>query len=71
MFPPYLKAASADCRRRRHGVDAQVIRELREENNYLSNEKRELEMQIAHFKALQVKLLQCLSHYLPPQQQAN
>ncbi|XP_047971787.1 heat stress transcription factor A-7a-like [Salvia hispanica] len=58
-FPPYLKS------RHRHDekdVEAQTMRELREENNNLNKEKRELEMQIAHFKALQLRLLQCLSH---------
>ncbi|XP_057764502.1 heat stress transcription factor A-5-like isoform X1 [Salvia miltiorrhiza] len=65
-FPPYLKAASPDHRRH-----AQIVRDkLREENHKLTNEKRELEMQIAHFKALQLSLLQCLSNQqqtqLPP-----
>lgn len=44
-FPPFLKSHQ----------------NLVEENVNLRKEKCELEMQIAHFKALEMRLLQCLS----------
>lgn len=37
---------------------------LMEENKNLRREREELEMQIAHFKALEMKLLGCLSQYM-------
>ncbi|CAN4078944.1 unnamed protein product [Withania somnifera] len=37
---------------------------LMEENQNLKKERMELQMQIAHFKTLEMKLLQCLSQYV-------
>lgn len=37
---------------------------LMEENKNLKREKMELEMQIDHFKSLETKLLDCVSHYM-------
>ncbi|CAN4084051.1 unnamed protein product [Withania somnifera] len=37
---------------------------LMEENQNLKKHRMELQMQIAHFKTLEVKLLQCLSQYV-------
>lgn len=49
-FPPYLKSS------------ADYHQNLVEENKNLRKEKTQLEMQIAHFKALEMRLLQCLSN---------
>ncbi|PIM97436.1 hypothetical protein CDL12_30093 [Handroanthus impetiginosus] len=75
-FPPFLKA-SADCSCSQDHQDKPIensnnnynnspglmLMELMEENKNLRKEKMELEMQIAHFKNLEFRLLQCLSQY--------
>ncbi|KAG5516902.1 hypothetical protein RHGRI_037585 [Rhododendron griersonianum] len=62
-FPAYLKASNdhtetAAVEERNHRLL------LMEENKNLRREREELEMQIAHFKALEMKLLGCLSQYM-------
>lgn len=62
-FPAYLKASND------HTATAAVEEQnhrllLMEENKNLRREREELEMQIAHFKALEMKLLGCLSQYM-------
>ncbi|KAF7120777.1 hypothetical protein RHSIM_Rhsim13G0177200 [Rhododendron simsii] len=60
-FPAYLKA-SKDVTATAAAVEEQNHRLLlMEENKNLRREREELEMQIAHFKALEMKLLECLS----------
>ncbi|KAJ0082285.1 hypothetical protein Patl1_10755 [Pistacia atlantica] len=62
VFPAYLKASSEG-----NNINAQVAMEkdnrllLVEENENLRKEKLQLEMQIAQFKALEIKLLDCLA----------
>lgn len=59
-FPQYLKASEEKT------MDQEDRRRLKlmEENKNLRKERSELEMQIAHFKTLELKLLDCLSHYM-------
>ncbi|XP_011096299.1 heat stress transcription factor B-2a-like [Sesamum indicum] len=42
-----------------------LFMELMEENKKLRRERLELELQIAHFKTMEMKLLECLSHPTP------
>ncbi|KAI3456269.1 hypothetical protein Pfo_012932 [Paulownia fortunei] len=69
-FPPFLKASS-DCRRQEDkSINTPILMELMEENKNLRRERMELETQIAHFKSLEMRLLECLSqcmsnHCLP------
>ncbi|KAL5772442.1 hypothetical protein ACOSQ2_012366 [Xanthoceras sorbifolium] len=67
VFPAYLKAASegSSCypRIKMDNQEDNCLL-LMEENRNLRREKVQLEMQIAKFKALEIKLLDCLSHYM-------
>ncbi|KAH7838345.1 hypothetical protein Vadar_025204 [Vaccinium darrowii] len=70
VFPAYLKASedqaeTATAEKRNHRLL------LMEENKNLKREREELEMQIAHFKALEMKLLGCLSQYMSNDQRAK
>lgn len=67
MFPSYLKASSEE------NNNAVIINTeetnhhhqiLIEENKNLKKEKLELQTQIAHFKSLEIKLLDCVSQYM-------
>lgn len=60
VYPSFLKA----CERRPEEAEAIDIESLMEENKNLQKENSELQLQIAHFKALEVELLDCLSHYM-------
>ncbi|XP_043689435.1 heat stress transcription factor B-2a-like [Telopea speciosissima] len=57
IYPAFLKASGKDSA---SAVD-ENNRLLMEENKNLRKEKSELLMQISHFKALEIKLLDCLS----------
>ncbi|XP_047308188.1 heat stress transcription factor B-4d-like [Impatiens glandulifera] len=67
-FPAYLKASSSDTNPAAEDHDReeenQQLLLIEEENKSLKKEKDELEMQIAHFKHLQMKLLDCLSQHM-------
>ncbi|KAK3187998.1 hypothetical protein Dsin_027559 [Dipteronia sinensis] len=70
VFPAFLKAANSDqgkCNYARIEIDDKEEEEnclsLMEENKNLREEKLQLEMQIDQFKALEIKLLDCLSQY--------
>ncbi|KAG8385558.1 hypothetical protein BUALT_Bualt03G0057700 [Buddleja alternifolia] len=78
-FPPFLKASSAphdhhqdhDHKSNRTNTinpGVIMINELMEENKNLRRERMELQMEIAHFKTLEMSLLQCLSKYMQHQQ---
>ncbi|KAH6775270.1 hypothetical protein C2S52_012831 [Perilla frutescens var. hirtella] len=56
-FPPFLEASKA----RRN---PRMLEALMEENDILRRERMELNMQISHFKTLEMKLLECLSQYM-------
>ncbi|CAA3021539.1 heat stress transcription factor B-2a-like isoform X1 [Olea europaea var. sylvestris] len=56
-FPAYLKASEEH---KSTTLDGNA-RLLMEENKNLRRERLELQMQLAHFKTLEVKLLECLS----------
>ncbi|KAK0578460.1 hypothetical protein LWI29_010770 [Acer saccharum] len=72
VFPAFLKAANSDqgkCNYARIEMDDKEEEEncclsLLEENKNLREEKLQLEMQIEQFKALEIKLLDCLSQYM-------
>lgn len=59
VYPSFLKACE-----RRPEAEAIDIDSLVEENKNLQKENSELQLQIAHFKALEVELLDWLSHYM-------
>ncbi|GFZ03061.1 heat shock transcription factor A4A [Actinidia rufa] len=63
-FPTYLKASEEHAVEERNH---QLL--LVEENKSLRREREELEMQIAHFKKLELKLLECLSKYMSNEHQ--
>lgn len=75
VFPAYLKASDEDQRSDHestvmmsggNGMDQgdnnRVL--LLKENKNLRRERVELQMEIAQFKALEMKLLDCLAHYM-------
>ncbi|KAA8515264.1 hypothetical protein F0562_018506 [Nyssa sinensis] len=69
-FPAYLKASGSE----ENAVTAmeennQIL--LMEENKNLRKERLELQMQISQFKALEMKLLECLSQYMGNNQQSK
>ncbi|EXC18127.1 Heat stress transcription factor B-2a [Morus notabilis] len=61
VFPAFRKASDRDSAA---ATEENNRLQLMEENKNLRREKVELQTQIAHFKALEVKLLDCLSHYM-------
>ncbi|KAI4296726.1 hypothetical protein L6164_036660 [Bauhinia variegata] len=61
MFPSYLKSCSEE---NAVSNSMEENRELIEENKNLKKERSQLQMQIAQFKALEMKLLECLSQYM-------
>ncbi|KAL3627759.1 hypothetical protein CASFOL_029122 [Castilleja foliolosa] len=70
VFPSFLKASSPNHRRAQQNINGSSnnnnnnnLTLLMDENNKLRREKMELEMEIAHFKTLEMRLLECLSHY--------
>ncbi|KAK6932563.1 Heat shock factor (HSF)-type, DNA-binding [Dillenia turbinata] len=66
VFPPYLKASEEPATTSMSMEDNNTNRAilLMEENKSLRRDRSELQMQIAQYKALEVKLLDCLSHYM-------
>ncbi|KAK2644065.1 hypothetical protein Ddye_019260 [Dipteronia dyeriana] len=72
VFPAFLKAAAnsdqGKCNYARIEIDDKEEEEnclsLMEENKNLREEKLQLEMQIDQFKALEIKLLDCISQYM-------
>ncbi|XVF87497.1 hypothetical protein PTKIN_Ptkin18bG0124900 [Pterospermum kingtungense] len=63
VFPAFLKASDED--QVNANVDENVNRQtLMEENENLRREKVELQTQIAQFKALEIKLLDCLAQHM-------
>ncbi|XP_059440158.1 heat stress transcription factor B-2a-like [Corylus avellana] len=73
VFPAYLKASDQDQRSSDQstmmvmsgGMEEDSNRVLLlKENKNLRKEKAELQMQIAQYKALEMKLLDCLAHYM-------
>ncbi|KAL0363370.1 UNVERIFIED_CONTAM: Heat stress transcription factor A-1a [Sesamum calycinum] len=75
VFPSYLRPNSAphhppnthqDNKSIAAAASSEVVlMELKEENKKLRRERVDLELQIAHFKTMQIKLLECLSHHTP------
>lgn len=61
VFPAYLKASEESSV---SGMEDSNRLILQMENKNLRREKVELEMQIAQFKALEMKLLDCLAQYM-------
>nr|AWW87391.1 HSF1 protein [Tectona grandis] len=59
-FPPFLKASKDHHRERNNSITIPRIAVLMEENKNLRRERVELKMQIAHFKTLEMKLMECL-----------
>ncbi|KAJ8545535.1 hypothetical protein K7X08_018118 [Anisodus acutangulus] len=59
-FPTYLNPCEKNTLLARAGENT-TRQLLMEENKNLRKERMELQMQIAHFKTLEMKLLQCLS----------
>ncbi|KAF3451488.1 hypothetical protein FNV43_RR07583 [Rhamnella rubrinervis] len=69
VFPAYLKANDENnnnnAARLTMGADQSDNRLLlMKENKSLRKEKLELQMELAQFKSLEIKLLDCLSHYV-------
>lgn len=62
VFPAYLKASDEIYNNNNNAEDNN--RSLMEENKNLRKEKLELQMELAQFKSLEIKLLDCLSHYV-------
>ncbi|XP_059626823.1 heat stress transcription factor B-2a-like [Cornus florida] len=62
-FPAYLKASSEENAASTAAEENNRLL-LMEENNNLRKQRLELQMQISHFKALELKLLECLSQYM-------
>ena len=58
IFPAYLKASEENTMTAMEENNRQL---LLEENKNLRKEKLELQMQIGQFKALEMKLLDCLA----------
>lgn len=66
VFPAYLKASSKENSNVSMDENNHVI--LLEENKNLRKEKLELQMQIAQFKALEIRLLDCLAQNMGSQE---
>ncbi|KAF5474398.1 hypothetical protein F2P56_006300 [Juglans regia] len=66
IFPAYLKASEESSKMTAACMEETNRLLLLKENKDLRREKVELQMQIAHFKALELKLLDCLSQYMGP-----
>ncbi|GMN50813.1 hypothetical protein TIFTF001_019967 [Ficus carica] len=64
VFPAFLKASEDNVAAAAAAVEENNRLQLMEENNNLRREKVELQTQIAQFKALEVKLLDCIAHYM-------
>ncbi|EYU43395.1 hypothetical protein ABFS82_08G142400 [Erythranthe guttata] len=63
-FPPFLKAKYCSKNKsNNNNNNTKNMVMLMEENNKLRRERKDLEMQISHFKNLEMKLLECLSQY--------
>ncbi|KAJ9136173.1 hypothetical protein P3X46_033276 [Hevea brasiliensis] len=62
IFPAYLKASNEE--NATTAVEENYRSVLLEENNNLKRENLELQMQIAKFKSLEIKLLDCVSQYM-------
>ncbi|KAL7102895.1 hypothetical protein ACP275_08G146700 [Erythranthe tilingii] len=65
-FPPFLKAKYCNKNKSinsNNNNPKNMVMLLMEENNKLRSERKDLEMQISHFKTLEMKLLECLSQY--------
>ncbi|KAL3522264.1 hypothetical protein ACH5RR_015098 [Cinchona calisaya] len=67
-FPQYLKASDESNNSPSSMEDNSIRLLLIEENKNLRKERMELQMQIAHFKTLEMKLFECLSGYLEDHQ---
>ncbi|XP_019240606.1 PREDICTED: heat stress transcription factor B-2a-like [Nicotiana attenuata] len=65
-FPAYLKPYDHIMAEKEENNSSLQL--LMEENQNLRKERLELQMQIAHFKTLEIKLMDCLSHYVGNQQ---
>lgn len=69
-FPAYLRAneeastSSMAAAATASQDDINTRKLLMQENENLRKERMELQMQIAHFKTLEMKLLECLSNYM-------
>ncbi|OAY24803.1 heat stress transcription factor B-2a [Manihot esculenta] len=63
IFPAYLKAANEDNAATSAEENDNLLA-LLEENNNLKRENLELQMQLAEFKALEIKLLDCVAQYM-------
>lgn len=64
MFPSYLKSSSEENAMTNIMEENNNQQLLMEENRNLKKERMELQMQIAEFKALEMKLLECLSQFM-------
>uniref|UniRef100_A0A5B7BE10 Putative heat stress transcription factor B-2a-like n=1 Tax=Davidia involucrata TaxID=16924 RepID=A0A5B7BE10_DAVIN len=62
-FPAYLKASGSE-ENPVAAIEENNHLLLVEENKNLRKERLELQMQISHFKTLEMKLLECLSQYM-------
>ncbi|XP_022886333.1 heat stress transcription factor B-2a-like isoform X1 [Olea europaea var. sylvestris] len=58
-FPAYLKASEEHKCRAMEEENTRALMMLMEENKNLRREKTELQMQIAHFKTIEMKLWEC------------
>ncbi|KAK3009416.1 hypothetical protein RJ639_014125 [Escallonia herrerae] len=65
-FPAYLKASAESAGS--PGMEERNLLLLMEENKNLRKERLELQMQISHFKAMEMNLLECLSQYVDKQE---
>lgn len=61
VFPAFLKASEENTAA---AAEENSRLQLMKENKNLRREKLELQTQIAQFKALEDKLLDCLAHYM-------
>ncbi|KAI4299373.1 hypothetical protein L6164_032840 [Bauhinia variegata] len=68
MFPSYLKSCTEENNAVTNSIGESNQDELMEENRNLKKERSQLQMQIAQFKALEMKLLECLSQYMDKHQ---
>lgn len=62
VFPSYLKSSSEESNNNQELRNEEL---MVQENQDLKKQNQHLQSQIAHFKQLQTRLLQCLSHYMP------
>lgn len=63
VFPSYLKSCSEE-NAMTSSLEENNHQQLMEENKNLKKERLELQMQIAECKAMEMKLLECLSQYM-------